>query len=788
MGGLLNSFSLFGRAKHEGKPGKAIGIDLGTTNTVFGIKRVHTEILKNAEQEELTPSCVTQREKNYIVGRDALAWMKQDPENTIVSIKRIIGRSFTNEEVQKIIREHKVSYRIRPLSTGTEQSIAVMLNGKEHTPEYISALILKKIKEDAEKELGEKVTHAVITVPSYFDDKQKHGTRTAAAQAGFKVQRLLPEPTSAAISFGVDQTRDKNINTILVYDFGGGTFDISVLTMVEGQFIEQAKGGDMWLGGNDIDNLLMGHVFGLIERNYPGVNVKELIQKLPSDTKNRFLGELREKVERAKIQLSEKETAFFDILGILKDEEGNILNVEVEITRQEFEALIQPLVERSVQLMEGILEGLHFTPQMIDKVLLVGGSSCIPLVQRKVAERFGADKVMIHKKPMLSVAEGAAILSHRLSESYECPECGKEVSQADRTCKKCGFDLDKYLMETGVVEIVHSAAHDYYIHLENNPRYLLVAKNTPLPVEKTEIFQLVDPEQKLVHLKFFNMVNEVEESIGDLWLGIGEESEAEAKAEGERKKDARPEIICDFRIDENNIIEVSARMKDQPHIQISRTLSRGKADEKLFLSLEETIRHANAKEHQFFAVHDLIHRSVGIIQDINQIVDPETGEVKEDRYERARQKLDKANKMLEHDESPWGTINYAKAMLNNCRIFMNPKEIEPVEKVLQKLEKSDQEGSYEETVALTKELSDEVSKHRLAVIFMELERAYSYYRQHNSPKAERIGTYLDNMHTCLEKSDFTKFKSLVDEIMPEVEEIAELERTQRIKVEKGIAK
>lgn len=159
MGGLLNSFSLFGKAKHEGKAGKAIGIDLGTTNTVFGIKRVHTEILKNAEQEELTPSCVTQREKKYIVGRDALAWMKQDPENTVVSIKRIIGRSFTNEEVQKIIREHKVSYRIRPLSTGTEQSIAVVLNGKEHTPESISALILKKIKKDAEKLLGEKVTH-----------------------------------------------------------------------------------------------------------------------------------------------------------------------------------------------------------------------------------------------------------------------------------------------------------------------------------------------------------------------------------------------------------------------------------------------------------------------------------------------------------------------------------------------------------------------------------------------------------------------------------------------------
>ncbi|MCL6584032.1 MAG: Hsp70 family protein [bacterium] len=788
MGNRLTSF-LFGKEERERKIGKAIGIDLGTTNTVFGIKRVHTEILKNAEQEELTPSCVTYRNKKYIVGRAALAWRKQDPENTIVSIKRIIGRSFTNEEVQKIIREHKVSYQIKPLSTGTEQSIAVVLNGREHTPEFISALILKKIKQDAEKTLGEKVTHAVITVPSYFDDKQKHATRAAAAQAGFKVQRLLPEPTAAAISFGVDQTRDKSINTILVYDFGGGTFDISVLTMVEGQFIEQAKGGDMWLGGNDIDNLLVEHVFGLIEKEYPGIKVKELIEKLPPEMKNRFLGEVREKVERAKIQLSEQETAYFDLLGMLKDEEGNILNIEVEITRREFEFLISPLVERSISLMDALLEGLHYTPQMIDKVLLVGGSSCIPLVQRKVAEKYGADKVMIHKKPMLSVAEGAAILSHRLSESYECPGCGREVNQSDKICNRCGFDLDKYLIETGVVDIVHSAAHDYYICLENNPRYLLVAKNTPLPVEKTEIFRLVDPDQKLVHLKFFNLVNDKEEPIGDLWLGIGEQPSQKQLAADEKNKEVKPEeIICNFRIDENNIIEVSARMKDRPEIQICRTLSRGKADEKLFLALEETIHKANADQHQFYAVYELIHRSVDIIQDINQIVDPETGEVREDRYQQARQKLDKAKKMLEHDESVRGVINYAKLMLNNYQPLIDPQGIEVLENTLQKLEKSDSEGSYEETISLVEELDAEIKKHQMVVMLIEMERAYNYYREHNSPKAERILTYRDNIVQSLERLDLSKLTSLLDEIMPEVVEVAEIERSQKLTVEKGITK
>ncbi|MEW5801347.1 MAG: Hsp70 family protein [bacterium] len=784
MGSLFNSF--FGKTKQEAKTGKAIGIDLGTTNTVFGIKRVYTEILKNAESEELTPSCVTQRDGQYVVGRDALAWMKQDPENTIVSIKRIIGRSFTNEEVQKIVREHKVSYRIKQPSTGTEQGIAVVLNHKEHTPEHISSLILKKIKEDAEKSLGEEVTHAVITIPSYFNDKQKHDTRTAAALAGFKVQRLLSEPTAAAISFGVDQTRGKNINTILVYDFGGGTFDISVLTMADGQFIEQAKGGDMWMGGNDIDNLLMEHVFGLIEKDYPGVKVKELISKLPQEQKNRFLGELREKVERAKIQLSDQETAYLDILGILKDEEGNILNVEAQITRQEFNTLILPLVERSIQLMDGILAGLHFTQEMIDKVLLVGGSSCIPLVQEKVKEKYGADKVMIHQKPMLSVAEGAAILSHRLSESYECPQCGQEATQDDKTCRHCGFDLDQYLIETGVVDIVHSAAHDYYIYLENNPRYRLVEKNTPLPIEKTEIFQLVDPEQKLVHLKFFNLVNDVEEPIGDLWLGI--DTKPELREPGAQKKEARPEIICDFRIDENNIIEVSGRMKDHPDVHVSRTLSRGKADERLFLSLEEAIRNVNIAKHHYYAVHDFIARSVDIIQDINHIVDPETGEVHEEICQKASQKLDKANKILETGESPWGTINYAKAMLYHCRPFMNPDEVKPMETALENLEKSSREGSYEETLASTADLNREMDKHPLALFFMELERAYDYYRENNSPQAERILSYMQDIQTSLEKLDFEKFSSLAKEIMPEVRKVAEMERSRSIKVEKGITK
>ena len=229
-------------------------------------------------------------------------------------------------------------------------------------------------------------------------------------------------------------------------------------------------------------------------------------------------------------------------------------------------------------------------------------------------------------------------------------------------------------------------------------------------------------------------------------------------------------------------------MKDQPQVHISRTLSRGKADERLFRSLEETIRNANTAKHDFYAVHDFINRSVDIIKDVNDIVDPETGEVHEEIYDRASKKLEKADKMLESEESPWGTINYAKIMLDSCRRLLNPQEIKPLETTLQNLEKSNKEGSYEETIAAIKDLSQEMEKHPMALFFMEMERAYDYYREHNSPQAERILTYMENMQACMKKSDITKFNSLAEEIMPEIRKVAELERSQTIKVEKGISK
>ena len=200
---------------------KSVGIDLGTTNSVGAVKRVQTEIVKNSEGEQVTPSCVTMRKKKlpfsklaFVVGKDALEWMKQDPENTVLAVKRLMGRSILNKEVQKIIEGKRLSYRIQAHSRGTANSLGIIMGQKEYTPEEISSEILKKIRMDAEKFLGGEVVYAVITVPAYFNDKQKHATRTAATLAGLKVQRLLPEPTAAAISFGVDNIKGDEAKAI----------------------------------------------------------------------------------------------------------------------------------------------------------------------------------------------------------------------------------------------------------------------------------------------------------------------------------------------------------------------------------------------------------------------------------------------------------------------------------------------------------------------------------------------------------------------------------------------
>ncbi|MDM8542193.1 Hsp70 family protein [Desulfococcaceae bacterium HSG9] len=763
---------------------KSIGIDLGTTNSVAAIKKITTEVLKNSEGGLITPSCVTLKKKKFpfakpefVVGRNALEWMKQDPINTIVAVKRLMGRSYRDTDVQKIIQDKRLRYLIQRHSKGTENSLAILLAGKEYTPDEISSKILEKIRRDVEKSEGDDVEYAVITVPAYFNDKQKHATRTAAALTGLKVQRLLPEPTAAAISFGVGNIKDDDAKTVLVFDFGGGTFDISVLTISGGQFIEQGKGGDMWLGGEDIDQDLADYVLKETAKEYEIEDISAFIENQDALAKkqgqrNQFLAELKTQVEKAKIRLSAENEAFVEILGLLVDNDGDRIDVDVEISRKQFETLIAPMIAKTVELTRRVLDGIHFTPDLIDNVLLVGGSSNIPAVVKAMQELFGANKVHQHERPMLAVSEGAAILSHRLADTYECPKCGLEVSQSDINCSNCEFDLDKYKIDTGVLDIVHSAAHDYFICLENNEKFLFVEKNTPLPFTKSETFRLVNPEQRLIHMKFINTVNEVEESIGDLWLGI----DSEYEEDDEPKAPGQVEITLN--IDENNIIEVNAQLKTdtdnaetQSESQMTRTLSRGKADEKLFLELEKVITDANEAKYNKYVMLDLLYRSLAAVRDINMVIDPAKETVDESLYKRASLKIDKAQKMADQDESSMPAIFYAESLLDSFGSLISHKERKKIRKKMAYLKDMDENGNYQENVDALNDFRDSVNELGGVNTLMQVRKAGDICMQTDPGKANKYYRCIDDFIALFKKGEVDQASEKLRDIIPEVQEL-----------------
>ena len=769
---------------------KSIGIDLGTTNSAAAIRKVSVEVLRNAEGEYITPSCVTVRKRlmrkpDFIVGRHALEWLRQEPENTVTTVKRLIGRSFQDAEVQELIASQRFRCRLAPHSHGSENSLSILAGGREFTPEEISAKILAKIKADAEHALGDEVDSAVITVPAYFNDKQKHATRTAAALAGLKVSRLLSEPTAAAISFGVDKVAEDEGKTVLVFDFGGGTLDLSVLAISGGQIIEMGKGGDMWLGGEDIDSLIINHALQEAGGEEGAGRIYALLARQDETARNRFMAELKTAAEKVKIALTEQEDACLEVLGLLTDEDGDVVDIEVELRRSQLEAMLAAKRDAVLKLLRRLLAELHFTPELIDQVLMVGGSSCIPCFARDLQEEFGPDKVLLHERPMLAVAEGAAILSHRLADTQECPGCGSEAGRNDAACPHCGFDLAAYTAKQGLVDIVHAAAHDYFIRLENDQRFLMVEKNIPLPCSSTEIFQLVAAEQELVHIKFFNIVNDREESIGDLWLGI----DRDGQEEKEGRADELPRVAVTLDIDENNLVSVRAALVGQPEVKVAGTLSRGKADEKLFLSLERTISEADQKGYSTYTVTDLLNRARAIIRLIHQVVDPETGKVDEELRRSVEEKISKAVQIAQDEEAPLTRIYYAESMLEDYGRLIKPDLAAQMQKKIDLLRQADEEGTYEETMQAMENLADLLEDPRLELVhaLTQIENACEICYQTDPGQAKRFMRAAADVLASAESGG----ELLLDDvlaIMPEVEEVLDQHARSTQKIYRDIRK
>jgi molecular chaperone DnaK len=484
---------------------KVIGIDLGTTNSVVAVM-IGDEpvVIQNQEGSRLTPSVVSwTKEKEILVGEPAKRRAILDPENTVYESKRFIGRKY--EEV--IDEAKRVSYRVVPDEKG-DASFEIPNLGRKVRPEEVGALVLKKLKEAAEAYLGEKITKAVITVPAYFNERQRQATKDAGKIAGLEVLRILNEPTAAALAYGLDKKSDVKI---LVYDFGGGTFDVSILEGGDGVIEVKATAGDTHLGGANIDERIMEW---LIEefRKETGIDLRK---------DKTALQRLKDASEQAKKELSFKLETEINLPFITIDPSTNQpLHLQKKLTRARLEEMIKDLVDRTMEIVKKALEDAKLRPEDIDDVVLVGGSTRIPLVQQRIREFFGKEP---HKgvHPDEVVAVGAAIQAGILSGQV------KEILLVDVTPLSLGVET-----YGGVMTV-------------------LIPRNTPIPYRKCEIFTTAADYQTEVEIHVLQGERPLakdNKSLGRFYLtGIPPAPRGVPKIE-----------VC-FDIDVDGILHVTAR-------------------------------------------------------------------------------------------------------------------------------------------------------------------------------------------------------------------------------------